>query len=110
MIKNRKIYFRYEGYAEHYGNTIRPALVRYAKTTRQEQYRFSADVKCTIFVDGKHTTEYLQGNPNFHNKPYSVSLLKPFQSSDKQLANYNIEVNKFDPTSETVGSKLWDRG
>ena len=101
MIKNRKIYFRYEGYAEHYGNTIRPALVRYAKTTRQEQYQYSADVKCTIFIDGKHTTEFLPGNPNFHNKPYSVSLLKPFHSSDERMANYNIEVNKFDPTSET---------
>ena len=88
MVYNDKIYLSYEGYEDRYGNTIRPALVRYAKSTYDHYI-------CTVFIDGKSEQSLLRGDPEFHGKPYSIALLKPFYSPDNKLKEYNLVVTRF---------------
>ena len=103
MIYNGRIYLFYKGYEERYGNTVRPALVRYTRTTRQGQYSNQGNIRCTIFLDGyKPESTYIRGNSqNLNLKPYSITLLKPFHSSDEKFAGCNIETCKFNPQIES---------
>ena len=101
MIKNGKTYLTYEGYEEHFGRITRPALVRYEEHSFQD-YSYQepiAYVSCTIYIDGKSFTDNIKGNYEFNGKPYSIALLKPFQSHDKKLLEYNLAAHRFDASS-----------
>lgn len=103
MNYNGKIYLFYEDYEQRYANTVRPALVRYTRTTRQDAYNNRGNIICTVFLDGyKSESTYLQGNSqNLSIKPYSITLLRPFHSLDEKLAEFNIEASKFNPQLES---------
>ena len=101
MIKNGKTYLTYEGYEEHFGRITRPALVRYEEHSFQDySYQEPIDyVSCTIYIDGKSFADNIKGNYEFNGKPYSIALLKPFQSHDKELLEYNLAAHRFDASS-----------
>lgn len=101
MIKNGKTYLTYEGYEEHFGMITRPALVRYEEHSFQDySYQEPIDyVSCTIYIDGKSFADNIKGNYEFNGKPYSIALLKPFQSHDKELQEYNLAAHRFDASS-----------
>lgn len=101
MIKNGKTYLTYEGYEEHFGRITRPALVRYEEHSFQDySYQEPIDyVSCTIYIDGNSYTNNIKGNYEFNGKPYSIALLKPYQSHDKELLEYNLAAHRFDASS-----------
>lgn len=99
MIKNGITYLTYNKYEDRFGNKIRPALVRYEEHSYQEHYyQEPIDyVEYTIYIDGKSYSHNLNGSRDFKGKPYSITLLKPFRSNDKELQDYNLIAQKFHP-------------
>lgn len=92
MMKSGKIYLKYDGYYERFGNTTRPALVRYET--------HSDYVTCTTYIDGKSDATNINGYYDFKGKPYSIRLVSFFQSRDKELVDYNLVSAKFNHNAE----------
>lgn len=78
-MSNEDKYLRYEGYYKRFGNSTRPALVRYEE-------RWVADRRltiCNFFIDNKTFTNELAPNKQVNGKSYSICLLTNSQSIDK---------------------------
>lgn len=62
MIKDNKIYLQYKEYESLYGQTRRPAIVRYRKKdpTNSGQGSYSTDVICTLYIDGKTDADEIE--------------------------------------------------
>lgn len=110
MIKNGKTYLTYEGYQESFGCVTRPALVRYEEHSYQEHYyQEPIDyVSCTIYIDGKLFTHNIDGVHEFNGKPYSIALLKPFKSHDKELKEYNLVAHRFNASNTSDWELLFE--
>lgn len=89
---------QYEGYFSRFGNTVRPALVRYNEVDDGHK-RF---ITCRIYIDNKTSKETTYPHRSLGDKPYSIALLR--NSRDKDV----LLPVKFDPSSEEAWICLFE--
>ena len=97
MIWNHKIYLKYEGYEDRFGQSQRPAVVRYSRKVYQNN-RFGEDtssVTCSLYIDGKVEVNEISGNYRIDDSSCSLVIVSPFHSEEKELADYNLEARSF---------------
>lgn len=96
MIRNNKIYFKYEGYEDRFGQAQRPAVVRYRKVYQNNQYgEESSSFTCSLYIDGRVESNEISGNYIINDSSCSLVIVSPFHSDDKELADYNLEARSF---------------
>lgn len=103
MIKGNRFYFQYEGYEGRYGNSRRPALLRYSKKYIPGN-RFSPDEELeivTLYIDGKSIENTLGANQSFSRDAYGLMIIEPNQSNQRDTSSYNLIARPFDADSIT---------
>jgi len=111
MIKDNKIYLKYEGYESRFGQVRRPAVVRYSKRVSfNKRYGDSdAPILCTIHIDGKSDTTEIYRNARIGSDACSLVMVAPFQSNDEELIEYNLVASRFNANSvEDWGCLFYD--
>lgn len=112
MIKDNKIYLQYKEYESLYGQTRRPAIVRYRKKdpTNSGQGSYSTDVICTLYIDGKTDADEIENlrveknscslviSP-FEKNSCSLVIVSPFHSDDDGFEMYDLEARAFNEFS-----------
>lgn len=85
MIKDNKIYLQYKKYESLYGQTRRPAIVRYCKKdpTNSGQGSYSTNVICTLYIDGKTDADEIE---NLRVEKTSARLLSFLRSTQMTTA------------------------
>ena len=99
-MSNDEKFLQYEGYHKRFGNTIRPALVRY----REGYYENQAYVGCRFYIDNQISAEYTYANKELNDKPYSIVLLSNRRSEDKDI----LLPKKFNPLTEDSWIHLFE--
>ena len=100
MIKDNKIYLQYKKYESLYGQTRRPAIVRYCKKdpTNSGQGSYSTDVICTLYIDGKTDADEIE-NLRVEKNSCSRVIVSPFHSDDYGFEMYDLEARAFNEFS-----------
>lgn len=100
MIKDNKIYLQYKKYESLYGQTRRPAIVRYCKKdpTNSGQGSYSTDVICTLYIDGKTDADEIE-NLRVEKNSCSLVIVSPFHSDDYGFEMYDLEARAFNEFS-----------
>lgn len=100
MIKDNKIYLQYKKYESLYGQTRRPAIVRYCKKdpTNSGQGSYSTDVICTLYIDGKTDADEIE-NLRVEKNFGSLVIVSPFHSDDYGFEMYDLEARAFNEFS-----------
>ena len=99
-MSNERECLQYEGYYSRFGNTVRPALVRYIEGYDDHQ-RFIA---CRFFIDNKTSKEFTYPYRPLGDKPYSIALLSNRNSGDKDV----LLPVKFNPSSDEAWICLFE--
>lgn len=99
-MSNDEKYLQYEGYYNRFGDTIRPALVRY----REGYYEDQEYVGYRFFIDNQMSDEYTLANKTINDKPYSIALLSNRRSEIKDV----LLPQRFNPLSEDSWIHLFE--
>ena len=109
MIRANRIYFQYEGYKSRYGDSRRPALVRYSQKIRPGNY-FTQDEELetvTLFIDGKSFENTLGSNQEYFREPYGLVIIEPNRSNQQNTSSFDMVARPFDADSVTDWSCLF---
>lgn len=102
MIKDNKIYFKYEGYIDIFGHSRRPALVRHSrKEVRGYHYNESEEIEVvSLFIDGKMIENALEDGDEQYRDDYAIVLLEPDYSRQRELPTNDMVARPFDANSK----------
>lgn len=101
MIKDNRIYLYYEEYESLYGQTRRPAVVRYSKRAPTYSW-YSSDnssIICTLYIDGKTDTSEIFKNLRIGKNSCSLVIVSPFHSEEDEYETFNLEAIAFNASS-----------